>query len=206
MTKNNELVALKSSGISIYYFLIPVILLGIIFSAFLFFLSEVIVPVSMEHANRIWLKDVRKESAVMSKEKDIWIKGNRIITHIKHYNSANEAILGITINYFDIDFRLIRRIDAKKSVFIQDRWHLYDVAQQNLNKKDNNYKISFHEKIIEKLHKLQGGPLCQDSLSFCLHYYVHDRHRHCCKRKNQGRSARYHCMRHRDSISLLDLL
>ncbi|HUV50300.1 MAG TPA: LPS export ABC transporter permease LptG [Anaerolineae bacterium] len=151
MTKNNELVALKSSGISTYYFLTPVILLGIIFSAFLFFLSEVIVPVSMEHANKIWLKDVRKESAVISKEKDIWIKGNCTITHIKHYNSANSAIFGVTINYFDVDFRLIRRVDAKKGVFIQNRWCLYDVAQQNLNKKDNNYKISFHEKIIEKL-------------------------------------------------------
>ena len=151
MTKNTELVALKSSGISIYYFLMPVILLGIIFSAFLFFLSEVIVPVSMEHANRIWLKEVRKEAAVISKEKNIWIKGNRIITHIKHYNSVNKAIFGITINYFDVDFRLIRRIDAKKGVFIKNRWYLYDVAQQNLNKKDDNYAITFHEKIIEKL-------------------------------------------------------
>jgi len=151
MAKNNELVALKSSGISIYNFLKPTILLGIIFSIFLFFLSEVVVPVSMEHANRIWLNEVKKESAVISKEKNIWIKGNRSIIHIKHYNSANKTIFGITINYFNENFRLIRRIDAKKGIFIKGKWQIYDVMQQNLNKENKNYKISFHEDITENL-------------------------------------------------------
>ncbi len=151
MSKNNEIVALKSSGVSIYYLLKPVLLIGLLFSILLFFLSEVIVPITMGKANIIWLKDVRKESAIISKEKDIWIKGNRLITHIKYYNPEAKAIFGITINNFDEDFGLIKRIDAKKGVFKQGKWFLHEVMEQNFNKEDGNNSIMFYEEKREKL-------------------------------------------------------
>ena len=46
MSKNNEIIALKSSGVSIYALLWPVISLGLMFTILLFFLTEVIVPIS----------------------------------------------------------------------------------------------------------------------------------------------------------------
>jgi len=150
MSKYNEIVALKSSGISIYYLLRPVLLIGLIVSAFLFFLSEIIVPITMGQANRIWLNEVRKESAVISKGKNIWIKGNHLITHIKYYHATNRTIFGITINRFDESFRLIRRVDANKGIYKQGKWVLYDIVEQNLNKADGNYIIKFHKEIIEK--------------------------------------------------------
>ncbi len=151
MTKNNEIIALKSSGVSIYYLLRPVLLIGLLFSILLFFLSEAIVPITMGNANKIWLGDVRKESAVISKEKNIWIKGNRLITHIKYYNPEDKAVFGITINNFDKDFKLIRRVDAKKGVFEKGKWFLHEIVEQNLNKEDGNYKITFHKKRAEEL-------------------------------------------------------
>lgn len=151
MTKNNEIIALKSSGVSIYYLLRPVLLIGLLFSILLFFLSEVIVPITMGKANKIWLGDVRKEAAVISKEKNIWIKGNRLITHIKYYNPEDKAIFGITINNFDKDFKLIRRVDAKKGVFKKGKWFLHEIMEQNLNKEDGSYGVTFHEERVEKL-------------------------------------------------------
>lgn len=151
MSKNNEIIALKSSGVSIYYLLKPVLLIGFLFSILLFFLSEVIVPITMGKANRIWLKDVRKEAAVISREKDIWIKGNRLITHIKYYNPNAKAIFGITINYFDEDFKLIKRIDAQKGIFKQGKWSFHEVMEQNFNKQDGNNSIMFYEEKEENL-------------------------------------------------------
>ena len=151
MSKNNEIVALKSSGVSIYYLLKPVLLMGLLFSILLFFLSEVIVPVTMGKANIIWLKDVRKESAVIAKEKDIWIKGNRSITHIKYYNPEAKAIFGITINDFYEDFRIMKRIDAQKGVFKQGKWFLHEVMEQHFNKEDGDTSITFYEEKEKKL-------------------------------------------------------
>jgi lipopolysaccharide export system permease protein len=131
MTKNNELIALKSSGITVYYLLKPVLIIGLLLSLLLFFISEAVVPLTMGRANEIWLKEVKKESAVISKEKNIWIKGNRLITHITYYNPVEKAIFGISINAFDENFKLVRRIDAKKGLFKNGKWFLYEVIEQN---------------------------------------------------------------------------
>jgi len=151
MNKNNEIVAIKSSGVSIYYFTKLVLSTGLICSIFLFFLSEVIVPITMGKANNIWLREVRKEPAVISREKNIWIKGNRLITHITYYNPTKKNIFGITFNRFDKDFRLIRRVDAKKGIFKEGKWILYNLMEQNLNTEDGTYTVTFHEEQVEPL-------------------------------------------------------
>ena len=88
--------------------------IGILLSIFLFFVSDVIVPITSVKANRIWYGEVKKKYFVTSKEMNIWIKENRLIVHINYYHPKDRAIFGVTINNFDKNFRLIRRVDAKK--------------------------------------------------------------------------------------------
>jgi lipopolysaccharide export system permease protein len=151
MTKNNELIALKSSGITVYYLLKPVLIIGLLLSLLLFFISEAVVPLTMGRANEIWLKEVKKESAVISKEKNIWIKGNRLITHITYYNPVEKAIFGISINAFDENFKLVRRIDAKKGLFKNGKWFLYEVIEQNFNKENGQPRIKLYKEKLEKI-------------------------------------------------------
>ncbi|MBW2193213.1 MAG: LPS export ABC transporter permease LptG [Deltaproteobacteria bacterium] len=154
MTRNFELVALKSSGVSIYYLVWPVLGLGLLCSAVLFLFSEVVVPITMEKANRIWLREVRHESAVMSRGKNIWVKGHRSIIHIEYFNPSKNTVFGVSVNTFDEDFRLIRRIDAKDGVFKEGTWVLHDVMAQTLDREDEKYNILFHETQVENLNIL----------------------------------------------------
>ena len=149
MTRNNEILALKSSGVRIYYLLKPVLAIGFLLSILLFFLAEIVVPITTTKANQIWLREVRKESAVISKEKNIWIKGNKMIIHIAYYNSVEKTIFDVSLNKFDENFRLIRRVDAKKGVFRQGKWVLHNIIEQNLDNESGNYDIIFHKKRVE---------------------------------------------------------
>ena len=79
MNKNNELIALKSGGVSVYFLLRPVFVIGVVSSICLFILAEVIVPVSISKANKIWLQEVKKKSLLTSRQKNIWFKGTRSI-------------------------------------------------------------------------------------------------------------------------------
>jgi len=151
MSKNNEIVALKSSGISIYALLWPVVSVGVLFTILLFFLSEVIVPISTSRANEIWLREVRKEPAVNTREKNVWIKGNRTITHVTYYNFAEKSLHGISLNRFDRDFNLVRRVDAKKGVFKNGRWVLQQGMVQTFDQKTGEYRIDFFEDQAEEL-------------------------------------------------------
>ena len=151
MSKSNEIIALRSSGISIYYLLLPLLSIGVLFTILLFFLSEVVVPFTTSKANKIWLSEVRKERLYTTREKNVWIKGNRKITHIKYYDATNRSLHGISINYFDKDFNLIKRVDAKEALFEKEKWVLTNSMVQTLNIDTRSYKVTFHDKEVESL-------------------------------------------------------
>jgi lipopolysaccharide export system permease protein len=145
MSKNNEVLALKSSGISVYTLLKPVSAIGLVFSILLFFFSEIIVPLTITHSNRIWMEDVKKKPAMVSREKNIWIQGERSIAHIKYYNPASRTMHGVTLYFFDKSFSLIRRVDAEKGNFVDGMWILENVMEQALDEKSGNYVTAFFE-------------------------------------------------------------
>ena len=141
MVRNNEIIALRSGGVSNYYLVKPVLVLGLIFSALLFFFSEVFVPITMGKANEIRCSEVEGGSAVSSREKNIWIKGNRSVFHIKYFRPSDNTMFGITLHYFDRNFRLIRRVDAQRGVYTGETWQLFDVVEQVLLEDDGSYDV-----------------------------------------------------------------
>lgn len=151
MSKNNEIIALRSGGISIFYLLMPLLSIGVLFTILLFFLSEVVVPFTTSKANKIWLSEVRKERLYTTREKNVWIKGDRKITHIKYYDATNRSLHDISINYFDKDFNLIRRVDAKEALFENGKWVLSNSMVQTRTTGTRSYKVTFHEKEVEPL-------------------------------------------------------
>jgi lipopolysaccharide export system permease protein len=130
MTKNNEIIALKSSGVSIGFLLRPMLMMGILGTIALFIASETIVPLTMSRANLIWLREVRRDPAFLTREKNIWIKEPGSICHIHFYNPEKQTIFGLICSQFDENFNLIRRIDASRAVFRSGRWHLEDGQEQ----------------------------------------------------------------------------
>ena len=129
MSKNNEIVALKSGGISEYYLVAPVAVIGICLTVRCFFHRNRL-PHHQRPANKISVKSKNKQKLVTSTEKNIWIRGDRSITHISFYNPGDQDILGITIVYFDDKFQMKRRIDAKQGVFSDGQWILSDCLTQ----------------------------------------------------------------------------
>jgi len=151
MNKNNEITALKSSGVSVYYLFKPVFVLGALFTLLLFSLSEIIVPITMAKANAIWLREVRNESAIISREKNIWIKGNRSITHVKYYNASKKRLFGITLYRFDKKFRLIQRIDTAQGSYQNRNWKCLDVLEQNFKGEHGKSDVTFHDTRVVQL-------------------------------------------------------
>ncbi len=144
MNKNNEIIALKCAGVSVYYLLRSVLAIAIVSSIVIFFISETVVPITISRANRIWLMEVKNKPAVASRQKDIWIKGHRSIYFIQYFNPKNQSISGVVLNFFDTDFKLTRRIDAKQGTFEQGKWVFYDTMEQVLDSESELYQVQFH--------------------------------------------------------------
>ena len=178
MNKNNEIIALKSGGMSVYHFLRPILFIGLIITVCLFFLSEIVVPITISKANEIWRRDVKKYT-MTSTRKNIWFKGHQSISHISYFNPKDQTISGITLNYFDQDFRLTRRVDAVKGKFSQGKWLFYDTMEQVLNKKTGSYDVAFQSEKFEDINflpeDLQRAAKKSEEMRFQeLYRYVQD--------------------------------
>ena len=151
MSRNNELMILNASGISIYALLKPVLQVTVLFGLVLFYLSEAVVPITMVRANTIKYQEIRKKSHVTVKDRNIWIKSNRQITHIAYFNRTSHVIFGFTRYFFDNSFKLVRRIDAEKGEFVKGRWVLTNCMEQVLDKSQKAQRVTPHGRMIEDL-------------------------------------------------------
>ncbi len=151
MSKHNELIILNAGGISIYALVRPVMLVSALGALFLFYLNEQVVPLTMQQSNTISRKEIRKTSHVTVKEENIWIKGQRQITHIKYFEPASKTIFGFSRYFFDQQFHLIRRIDAQRAEYQNNQWILHECMNQDLNVADNTYAITIHDTLKEDL-------------------------------------------------------
>ncbi len=152
MNRNNEIIALKSSGISMNCILKPIITASLVVALLLFMLSEMIVPITVPKANSIWIRDVKKKQMVTTREKNIWIRSRRQITHIKYYNPVKNTAFDLSLYYFDDHFNLIRRTDAKIGVYDQGQWHLYNVMDQIQVLPEKAFRTRLYEEKNEPLN------------------------------------------------------
>jgi lipopolysaccharide export system permease protein len=151
MSKNNEIIALKSSGTGIYTLFKPIVAFGFVGGIFLFFISEAIVPITIAKADRIFLTKGRRDSALVTQGTNIWIKGKHGITHITHYNPVDNTVFGVTIHQFDDDFKLIRRVDAPSGFFKNGEWVLQGIMEQRINTDTNELDVRFYEQKAESV-------------------------------------------------------
>ncbi len=145
MSKNNEVIALKSCGIGKTRLLKPTVMLGVIFCGLLFVVAEMVVPIFMVNANQIWIQEVKKKNIYASRTNDIWMRAPRQIIHIKRYIPQKKRVSGVTIHTFDDHFQLIERIDAASGAFENGRWQLNDVVQQVFDENAGGHQLRSQE-------------------------------------------------------------
>ncbi len=131
MNRQNEIVALKSSGVSVYSLLKPLLGLGFGASVILFVLSEIIVPAATARANDIWYGQVHHKATVTARQQDLWMRVSRVIVHVAYYHPVEKRLYGIRIYRFDDRFHLLDRIDARSATVAKGKWHLKDAIEQD---------------------------------------------------------------------------
>ena len=144
MNKHNEILAMKNSGLSTFKLSYPLIAISILIGIGSFFLSESIVPITSSRANNIWNVHVEKKNPQGAyKLSHLWYRGKGSIYQIRVYNSRKNTIEGLSIFFFDKDFKLIKRIDAKKATWIKGIWYLNDGLIQEIEPDGSRKSMRF---------------------------------------------------------------
>jgi lipopolysaccharide export system permease protein len=149
LSRNNEITAMKANGISLYRIAFPLLILGILASGLCFIGNELIVPFSKRQADDILLTEIRKKPRkTFIRNYKVWYRSRNAIYNFQVFNSESDTLEGITLFEFDDNFKLKRRIDAKRALWRSDAWHFYDVTIRDFPERETIKTRRFEEKVI----------------------------------------------------------
>jgi lipopolysaccharide export system permease protein len=122
MSKRNEIVAIKSSGVSLIRYTLPILLLSLAFTLALALLNETLVPRTKAQTNYIWDALVEKRPGRLVHEEAFWYKGQNSIYKVGFYDAASQTLSDVVYYGFDKDFNLAIRVDARRIRYLSGRW------------------------------------------------------------------------------------
>ncbi len=138
---NNEIMALRASGFSVFALSKPIITASMGIALGLFLFSEILVPYASSRSNEIWAIEVEKrDPSRFYGENQIWYRGENAIYWIRHFNFKENKLESPILYFFDKTFQLIKRIEARQGAWKGGKWKLSDGILQELSS-DGSYSL-----------------------------------------------------------------
>ena len=122
MSKNNEVIAVQVSGISLLRLALPAVFLGLFLSLGVFFIQENVLPEANRRATAM-LDVIHKRQSVADMEfARNWVLGldDRIYFY-DFYEKSRRRFVGFNILRLDKEFRLRQRITARSAIWQEER-------------------------------------------------------------------------------------
>lgn len=123
LSRNSEITAMRSCGVSLLRISLPMLLLGLAASLLLLVNTELIVPKSYENMERIERAVIKKQGVnAVFKRNNIWFRSDSMIIQSQLFEPKEKMLKGIIIWTLDESMNPLGRVDAESAEFIQDRW------------------------------------------------------------------------------------
>ena len=134
MQKNNEITALKASGVSIYRLTIPFFIIGILLTITMFYFENIVVTKSNTLKSDLEKKYYNKnQKNNINKNIIFQIDKNRTII-IDKFNFRNKTANNVSIQEFE-DNVLKTRIDTDNLIWNNDKWIAKNAIYRSFNNK-----------------------------------------------------------------------
>jgi lipopolysaccharide export system permease protein len=147
LSRNFEIVALRAGGISLLRTAIPILATTLIISVLVLISNETIAPYANNKMRAIYnAVKGRQEKRILDQDQ-IWYRGEEAIYNIVFFSHRTDSLHGVTLYYFDDDFHLSKRIDAKNAQWHNNQWVFREVVTRNF-KRDKTLTTSFQQQAV----------------------------------------------------------
>lgn len=155
LTKFNEVTAMKSSGMSVFRIIVPVLVLSIIISFFSFYIQENILPFSSKKAEETWnqINDVPPRSYNRLDRRWVMGKNGDRMYYYNYFDQDRAVFRGMTI--LDLDTKswvLERRIYAESAELINNKLILSHLWERRF---EQNKPVSFSKQEKRELKVME---------------------------------------------------
>ncbi len=126
LNRNNELVALFASGMSLLRVTSSMLVGVALISVGIFVMSDRVLPNFTKQKNFIFYRDIKKNPSLYSmvRNEKIWYRSKDSIFNIKTLNPDTKEAQGLTLYYFNENWDLIQMITAAKVQLAEQNWNL----------------------------------------------------------------------------------
>ncbi len=137
LNKHNELTAMKSSGISLWRIMAPLLIVGSLVSGVVFTVNNKIIPVSAKVANHIRREELEAQKKTTSQARNIrnvalYGAGNRII-FARNYDTEKKLLTDIIIHEHDATENLTSKITAATGTWTGSGWKFTKMIVYTIN-------------------------------------------------------------------------
>jgi len=162
LQKNQELTALKASGVSIMRISYPIIIFGIFFSIFSFYFDNIIVVNSLQK-RAVIEKKLNPKNITISKKNNIYYHLDNSFLSIKYFNYKINLANNISIQKYE-GADLKERLDAKKMKWQENinAWALTDIEIRSWE--NNTYSYSYTKDSIIIIEDISPSIIKKDFL------------------------------------------
>jgi lipopolysaccharide export system permease protein len=132
LSRSSEIIALRSSGMSIRSISLPILTLAAIFSIITFFGGEIVVP-----AAKIAMRNIEEQMKgeqggnTFFRQNNIWYHESRMILQARLFDPAKHTFRGVTLWQLTPNMVPKRRLDATSGTLLTGRLKLASVVERS---------------------------------------------------------------------------
>lgn len=138
LSRNNELTAMKASGVSSFQILAPYLFIGAVISFGSFLVSEQVVPKTSIMSTSIMEGLIERGKKKMEersiKNVTLFAKGNRMV-FAREYELSTHTLYDVVLFEDDPHRMLQNKLTAKKAVYKDGKWIWYDTIQYEMTRR-----------------------------------------------------------------------
>jgi LPS export ABC transporter permease LptF/LPS export ABC transporter permease LptG len=156
MSKNNELIAVQVSGISLYRLTLPAILIGAILCAGYFFVQEVLEPFANKRKREIFDIIHKRKSQTEQEIPLNWVRGtDNTFYFFEYMDRASGRILKFNVLNLNDDFTLNSRLHARTGRWLSPQELVLEMGYEREYRQGAPERF---RRFTSKLIRVQEGP------------------------------------------------
>lgn len=150
-SRNNEITAMRSCGISLTWIASPFLIFAAFVSLILLSFSSTVIPLASEKAEEIRLIRIEKKPAPMAvKAPRPWIRiGSDSLMHVAEVEIGGATLHQVHLYHFQNGFRLDRMTEAATASYTPDGWMLFRGNQRRFHPDGSVALVEFGQQPVE---------------------------------------------------------
>ncbi|HET6465874.1 MAG TPA: LPS export ABC transporter permease LptG [Nitrospiria bacterium] len=171
LSRHNEIVAMKSNGVSLLYATAPILILAFALSLFLGLCNLSFVPLTRQKTDFVRFVKIKKfaEQAYYG-QSQLWLRdGRHTFLNIRLADPINRVLHDVTIYKVRDDFTLEERIEAKRIQYENGTWTMYQGRALDFLTDGNMTESSFEKQTValeRKPKEFKGLDIDTDKMKF----------------------------------------